>query len=231
MVSLSTESVQEWFDDQLDSVAKSDLSNTLNNPDIIGKYFTELDQEQQDLVLGAYLHMAKPDINIPDLEEEIEAGGYSDDSQPNADKGWKSYPAGTSHFESKATEELTDEEKEKMTHQSIKNQFKTKDWDTDSIDKKLIANFPKSHSESKATEVFEFYEDAGHGWLEVPKSLLKELGISDQISNYSYQKGGMVYLEEDADMSLFVSAYGSGGEIGYDSKDGSHIRQFNSYSA
>jgi len=104
MVSISTESVQEWFDDQLDSVAKSDLSNTLNNPDIIGKYFTELDQEQQDLVLGAYLHMAKPDINIPDLEEEIEAGGYSDDNQPNADKGWKSYPAGTSHFESKANE-------------------------------------------------------------------------------------------------------------------------------
>ena len=85
--------------------------------------------------------------------------------------------------------------------------------------------------ENIASEVFEFYEDESHGWLEVPKSLLKELGISDQISSYSYQKGDMAYLEEDADMSLFVNTYGSGGEIGYDSKDGSKIRQYSSYSA
>ena len=89
----------------------------------------------------------------------------------------------------------------------------------------------KFSKERKASEVFEFYEDESHGWLEVPKSLLKELGISDQISSYSYQKGDMAYLEEDADMSLFVNTYGSGGEIGYDSKDGSKIRQYSSYSA
>ena len=106
MVSLSTESVQEWFDDQLDITAKNELSNTLNNPDIIGKYFSELDQEQQDLVLGAYLQMARPDLKIPELEGDIEAGGYLDDNQPNSDKGWKSFPSGTSHFESKATEEI-----------------------------------------------------------------------------------------------------------------------------
>ena len=53
MVSVSTESVQEWFDDQLDITAKNELSTTLNNPDIIGKSFNELDQEQKDLVLGS----------------------------------------------------------------------------------------------------------------------------------------------------------------------------------
>ena len=64
------------------------------------------------------------------------------------------------------------------------------------------------YGESKATENFTFYEDASHGWLEVPKSLLKELGIADQISSYSYQSGDMVYLEEDADLSLFINKYG-----------------------
>ena len=106
MVSISTESVQDWFDDQLDITAKNELSTTLNNPDIIGKSFNELDQDQKDLVLGSYLHMARPDINVPDIpeqEEEIEAGGFTDD-QPNTDRGWTSYPAGTSHFESIANE-------------------------------------------------------------------------------------------------------------------------------
>ena len=61
--------------------------------------------------------------------------------------------------------------------------------------------------------------------------MLFKMDILDKISSYSYQKGDMAYLEEDADMSLFVNTYGSGGEIGYDSKDGSKIRQYSSYSA
>ena len=48
--------------------------------------------------------------------------------------------------------------------------------------------------------------DPGHGWLSVKRQLIEELGISDQISSYSYQRGERVYLEEDCDASLFVEA-------------------------
>ena len=59
------------------------------------------------------------------------------------------------------------------------------------------------------TKQFKFYSDAGHGWIAVPKKLLNELGISNQISGFSYEsKGGKIaYLEEDADASLFAKTY------------------------
>ena len=53
---------------------------------------------------------------------------------------------------------------------------------------------------------FYFYTDPGHGWLEVPRGLLAELGISDKVSDYSYQRGESVFLEEDCDYSLFRRA-------------------------
>jgi GTP cyclohydrolase II len=49
-----------------------------------------------------------------------------------------------------------------------------------------------------------FHSDPGHGWLQVTRQELKDLGILDKISHYSYQKRGDVYLEEDCDYSLFV---------------------------
>ena len=57
-------------------------------------------------------------------------------------------------------------------------------------------------------KTFKFYADAGHGWLAVKRPLLADMGLLDKISSYSYQRGGTVYLEEDADASLFVEAYG-----------------------
>jgi hypothetical protein len=54
---------------------------------------------------------------------------------------------------------------------------------------------------------FTFYEDARHGWLQVPYSMLVALGIQDKITGYSYQKGNMVYLEEDLDAVTFWNAY------------------------
>jgi hypothetical protein len=51
---------------------------------------------------------------------------------------------------------------------------------------------------------FNFYEDPGHGWLEVPVILLKEMGIEDQISPGSYMSGEFAYLEEDCDLSVFI---------------------------
>lgn len=44
-----------------------------------------------------------------------------------------------------------------------------------------------------------YYTDPGHGWFKVKRSVLHNLGIADKISNYSYQRGEYVYLEEDCD--------------------------------
>ena len=63
------------------------------------------------------------------------------------------------------------------------------------------------YGESKASESFDMHTDAGHGWLEVPKSLLKELGIGKDISMSSYQKGNNVFIEEDGDFVTFKRAY------------------------
>jgi hypothetical protein len=53
---------------------------------------------------------------------------------------------------------------------------------------------------------YDFYSDAGHGWLHVKLDELKELGIQDKISHYSYIRGNDVYLEEDCDMATFMNA-------------------------
>jgi len=46
---------------------------------------------------------------------------------------------------------------------------------------------------------FRFISDPGHGWLEVPISFVRAMGVADKISAYSYVKGDMAYLEEDCD--------------------------------
>jgi len=51
----------------------------------------------------------------------------------------------------------------------------------------------------------EFHEDSAHGWLQVPKQLIKKLGIGAEISGYSYQDKNNIYLEEDCDLSLFYN--------------------------
>ena len=57
-----------------------------------------------------------------------------------------------------------------------------------------------------------FHADPSHGWAEIPVSLIQELGISGQISHYSYVKGEEAYLEEDCDLGLFLRAYEAKGE-------------------
>ena len=52
---------------------------------------------------------------------------------------------------------------------------------------------------------FEFFSDPGHGWLKVPGALLRELGIVDKITPYSYAAAGFGFLEEDCDASLFLA--------------------------
>jgi hypothetical protein len=60
-------------------------------------------------------------------------------------------------------------------------------------------------------QTFTFYADPGHGWLEVPRDLLHDLGIADDISHFSYQRLDKVFLEEDCDLSLFTRAMGAAG--------------------
>lgn len=58
----------------------------------------------------------------------------------------------------------------------------------------------------EATYSTQKYEDPGHGWLAVSRAMLAELGIASMISNCSYQKGSIVYLEEDVDAVIFTQA-------------------------
>jgi hypothetical protein len=52
-----------------------------------------------------------------------------------------------------------------------------------------------------------YFQDSGHGWIAVKRSLLKEIGALEHISSCSYQKGDTVYLEEDCDASKFFKLY------------------------
>ena len=49
-----------------------------------------------------------------------------------------------------------------------------------------------------------FHSDPGHGWLEVTMAAIRNLGIGEKISRYSYRKGETAYLEEDCDASLYI---------------------------
>lgn len=57
-----------------------------------------------------------------------------------------------------------------------------------------------------AGERYTFHADAGHGWLEVPRSDIQALDIDGLISVSSHQKGNRVFLEEDRDALLFHHA-------------------------
>lgn len=59
---------------------------------------------------------------------------------------------------------------------------------------------------------FDFYSDPGHGWVKVPKSLIKKLGIEEKISVHSYMLGDNVYLEEDSDLTKFIKVMRSIGK-------------------
>jgi len=78
-----------------------------------------------------------------------------------------------------------------------------------------------------------FHTDPGHGWLEVPKSLISELGIENQITPYSYMDDENGYLEEDCDAAVFADAAKSQGyELTFAEhfKEHTPIRNLRSYS-
>jgi len=82
-------------------------------------------------------------------------------------------------------------------------------------------------------KIYTYHEDPGHGWLEVPREMLTRLNIADKISEYSYQRGKSVFLEEDGDMGHFFTAYKEryGCDPAYISKylDVTPIRDYASY--
>lgn len=56
-----------------------------------------------------------------------------------------------------------------------------------------------------------FHTDPAHGWLEVPldtliNKLTTEQGLSISIFSYFSDQNKLVYLEEDCDASIFLSA-------------------------
>lgn len=58
------------------------------------------------------------------------------------------------------------------------------------------------------TKTFKHYSDPSHGWLAVRIKDLKDIGIDQtQFSQYSYIKGGTVYLEEDSDADKFLKLW------------------------
>jgi len=61
-------------------------------------------------------------------------------------------------------------------------------------------------------KIYVFHSDAQHGWLAVKRAELVRLGILDQISRCSYERGKTVYLEEDCDAPIFIKAKEAAGE-------------------
>lgn len=90
-------------------------------------------------------------------------------------------------------------------------------------------------SVSKAPEdamIYTFYEDPGHGWLEVQTAELVELGIAGDITPYSYLKGDLAYLEEDCDLSTFIRAKEARNQVVFYRRvhqENTPIRYFESY--
>ncbi len=54
---------------------------------------------------------------------------------------------------------------------------------------------------------YTFYEDGGHGWLEVGAAMCRQLKLQGKISGYSYGRNDKLYLEEDRDAGVFIDAY------------------------
>jgi len=63
------------------------------------------------------------------------------------------------------------------------------------------------HKMKLTEKTFPFISDPAHGWVKVPMSVLKELGIESDITSYSYRKGDIAYLEEDVDAMKFIDAF------------------------
>ena len=82
-------------------------------------------------------------------------------------------------------------------------------------------------------KTYTFYSDPSHGWLEVSKKEIEELGIINNVSQYSYINQDMIYLEEDSDASIFInsykSKYGINPNIYESNQDNNNIRNYSRF--
>lgn len=61
-------------------------------------------------------------------------------------------------------------------------------------------------------KTYTHYSDPSHGWIAVTQDDLQSVGINiNMLSPYSYQYGTTIYLEEDCDAGLFLSALEAAG--------------------
>ncbi len=58
----------------------------------------------------------------------------------------------------------------------------------------------------KGMKIYEVFQDPAHGWCKVAIADLVKFKIEDQISNGSYTHGKWVFLEEDRDFPIFLTA-------------------------
>ena len=58
----------------------------------------------------------------------------------------------------------------------------------------------------------DYIQDIGHGWFKVKLTQLHKLGIENDISTYSYQRGEWAYLEEDCDATKLFNAIRDAGQ-------------------
>lgn len=66
---------------------------------------------------------------------------------------------------------------------------------------------PPANSNVPST-VFTFHSDPGHGWLFVPWSVIRDVGIdTDVFTTFSYVDEKGMYLEEDVDGPMFEKLY------------------------
>lgn len=56
------------------------------------------------------------------------------------------------------------------------------------------------------TKTILIYADPQHAWAKVPKKELVKLGIANEISRFSYERGQFTYLEEDCDLGKYIMA-------------------------
>ena len=62
-------------------------------------------------------------------------------------------------------------------------------------------------------KTFPLISDSAHAWCRVPRKVLVESGVADQISNRSFQKGNNVFLDQDSDLPKFVEARNKANQV------------------
>jgi hypothetical protein len=79
---------------------------------------------------------------------------------------------------------------------------------------------------------FVIYSDPSHAWCKVRRDLLVKLGITNEITSFSYLRGDYVYLEEDYDLSLLVSTLKDKGiPVQFDERHTNKSSKIRSYTA